>query len=229
MADTLPNQTLYINNLYEKAKKEELKKCMYALFSQYGKVLDVVAMKTLRLRGQCWVVFEDVGAATSAMRSLQGFPFYNKPMRIAFAKTKSDAVAKMDGSFKEKDKKAQQEHNKEAREALLAKAKEKQAAKSATAEAAAAAGAPPPEDTERNPPHNILFVQNLPQATNSQMLSMLFQQFPGFKEVRMVDARPGIGFVEFENDLQASVALSGLQGFKITPTHPMAVSYAKQG
>lgn len=61
------------------------------------------------------------------------------------------------------------------------------------------------------------------------MLSMLFQQFPGFKEVRMVDGRPGIGFVEFENDMQASVALSGLQGFKITPTHPMAVSYAKQG
>lgn len=53
---------------------------MYALFSQYGKVLDVVAMKTYRLRGQCWVVFEDVGAATSAMRALQGFPFYDKPM-----------------------------------------------------------------------------------------------------------------------------------------------------
>mmetsp|Transcript_43591 Transcript_43591/g.111436 ORF Transcript_43591/g.111436 Transcript_43591/m.111436 type:complete len:230 (+) Transcript_43591:324-1013(+) len=229
MADTLPNQTLYINNIYEKAKKEELKKCMYALFSQYGKVLDVVAMKTYRLRGQCWVVFEDVGAATSAMRALQGFPFYDKPMRIAFAKTKSDVVAKLDGSFKEKDKKAQQEHNKEAREALIAKAKEKQASKSNTAEAAAAAGAPPPEDTEKNPPHHILFVQNLPEATNSQMLSMLFQQFPGFKEVRMVDGRPGIGFVEFENDMQASVALSGLQGFKITPTHPMAVSYAKQG
>ena len=34
------------------------------------------------------------------------------------------------------------------------------------------------------PPNKILFVQNLPEATNSQMLSMLFQQFPGFKEVR---------------------------------------------
>ena len=59
------------------------------------------------------------------------------------------------------------------------------------------------------------------------MLSMLFQQFPGFKEVRMVEAKPGIAFVEFETETQASVALSGLQGFKINPTHSMTLSYAK--
>lgn len=78
------------------------------------------------------------------------------------------------------------------------------------------------------PPNKILFVQNLPTATNSQMLSMLFQQFPGFKEVRMVDARPGISFVEFDNDMQASVAMTGLQAFKITPSNAMDISYAKQ-
>ena len=60
------------------------------------------------------------------------------------------------------------------------------------------------------------------------MLGMLFQQFPGFREVRMVEARPGIAFVEFENDMQAGVAMSGLQGFKITPNNGMAISYAKQ-
>lgn len=32
-------------------------------------------------------------------------------------------------------------------------------------------------------PNKILFVENLPEATNSAMLSMLFQQFPGFREV----------------------------------------------
>ena len=41
------------------------------------------------------------------------------------------------------------------------------------------------------PPNKILFVENLPEATNSQMLSMLFQQFPGFKEVRVA----GIGVI----------------------------------
>ena len=34
------------------------------------------------------------------------------------------------------------------------------------------------------------------------MLSMLFKQFAGFKEVRLVDARPGIAFVEYDNDMQ---------------------------
>lgn len=43
-----------------------------------------------------------------------------------------------------------------------------------------------------------------------------------------MDAWPGIAFVEFDNEMQAGVALSGLQGFKITPTNSMDISYAKQ-
>jgi RNA recognition motif-containing protein len=83
-ADTPPNQTIYINNLNEKVKKEELKKSLYAVFSQFGKILDIVACKTLKLRGQAWVVFDDVTAATNALRQMQGFPFYDKPMVRAF-------------------------------------------------------------------------------------------------------------------------------------------------
>jgi len=60
------------------------------------------------------------------------------------------------------------------------------------------------------------------------MLSMLFQQFPGFSEVRMVEAKPGIAFVEFDSETRSAVALSGLQGFKINPTHSMTLSYAKK-
>ncbi len=44
----------------------------------------------------------------------------------------------------------------------------------------------------------------------------------------MVPSKPGISFVDFENEMQASVALSGLQGFKITPQHAMRITYAKQ-
>ena len=42
----------------------------------------------------------------------------------------------------------------------------------------------------------------------------------------MVPGKPGIAFVEFETDTQASVALSGLQGFKINPTHSMTLAFA---
>ena len=41
-------------------------------------------------------------------------------------------------------------------------------------------------------PHNILFVQNLPPDASASMINMLFTQFLGFREVRLVDARPGI-------------------------------------
>ncbi|GFP91004.1 u1 small nuclear ribonucleoprotein a [Phtheirospermum japonicum] len=66
------------------------------------------------------------------------------------------------------------------------------------------------------PPNNILFIQNLPHQTTSMMLQMLFSQCPGFKKVRMIEVKPGIAFVEYENEMQLTVAMQGLQGFKIT-------------
>lgn len=78
--DIRPNHTIYINNLNEKIKKEELKKSLYAIFSQFGQILDIVAMKTLKMRGQAFVIFKEISSATVALRSMQGFPFYDKPM-----------------------------------------------------------------------------------------------------------------------------------------------------
>jgi len=104
-----PNQTLYVNNLNERIKKEELKKSLYAMFSQFGTVLDVVALKTLTMRGQAFVVFKDIPSATNAMRAMQNFPFYDKTMKINYAKTQSDILAKLDGTFKPREKKSRQE------------------------------------------------------------------------------------------------------------------------
>lgn len=78
--DIRPNHTIYINNLNEKIKKEELKKSLYAIFSQFGQILDIVALKTLKMRGQAFVIFKEISSATVALRSMQGFPFYDKPM-----------------------------------------------------------------------------------------------------------------------------------------------------
>ena len=58
----------------------ELKKCLYAMFSQFGRIMDVVCLKTFKLRGQAWVVFTDAAAATNALRTMQGFPFFDKPL-----------------------------------------------------------------------------------------------------------------------------------------------------
>ena len=60
----------------------ELKKSLYAIFSQFGQILDIVALKTLKMRGQAFVIFKEVTSATNALRGMQGFPFYDKPMVI---------------------------------------------------------------------------------------------------------------------------------------------------
>jgi hypothetical protein len=48
------------------------------------------------------------------------------------------------------------------------------------------AGAMPVGPEGAAPPNKILFAQNLPEATTGQMISMLFQQYPGFLEVGVV-------------------------------------------
>ncbi|KAH7329104.1 hypothetical protein B0I35DRAFT_473735 [Stachybotrys elegans] len=96
-----PNQTLYVTNLpSSKIQKADLRTALYMLFSTYGPVLDIVALKTMEMRGQAHVVFRDVQAATQAMRSLEGEVFLGRPMKIQYAKSKSHFVAKLDGTFK---------------------------------------------------------------------------------------------------------------------------------
>ena len=224
--DIPPNQTIYVSNLYEKLKKEEMKKALYAVFSQYGKILDVVVMNNFRLRGQAWVVFADITAATNALRLSQGFPFYEKPMKIAYAKTKSDVVAKADGSYVPRDKAQAAKDNATKRDALIKRAEERRAGGNTGATPMSGMATTSSDNAE--PPHHILFAENLPPATSESMIKMLFEQFPGFKEVRLVETRPGIAFVEFGNEMEASVALNGLQGFQITQDHAMKISYAKK-
>lgn len=102
--DIRPNHTIYINNINEKIKKDELKKSLYAIFSQFGQILDIIAMKTLKMRGQAFVIFKEISSATNALRTMQGFPFYDKPMRIAYSKSESDVISKAKGTWQERPK-----------------------------------------------------------------------------------------------------------------------------
>lgn len=79
-AEEQPIQTLYINNLNDKLPKEQLKQSLYLLFSQFGTILDVVTLKTEKMRGQAWVSFLAVQSAVDAKNKLQGFDFFGKPM-----------------------------------------------------------------------------------------------------------------------------------------------------
>lgn len=109
---------LYCTNLPDKLRKYDLRLSLYTLFSTYGTVLDVVAMKTEKMRGQAHIVFKDVQASTQAMRALQGFEFFGKEMvshfffnglatalntvnfqKIVYAKGTSDVIARLRGTY----------------------------------------------------------------------------------------------------------------------------------
>ena len=62
----------------------------------------------------------------------------------------------------------------------------------------------------------------------SLLFALHYYRFPGFKEVRLVPGRSDIAFVEFENDVQSGTAKDALQGFRITPSHAMKITYAKK-
>ncbi|KND03734.1 uncharacterized protein SPPG_01192 [Spizellomyces punctatus DAOM BR117] len=234
MTSIPPNQTLYIRNLNEKVQKEDIRRNLYYLFSQHGHVLDVVALKTIKMRGQAFVVFRDISSATTAMRALQEFPFFDKNMKISFAKTKSNAVRFHEGVYTAPAKEtapsttpAAQKRPREDEEESEAK-RTRSDQQTSQEEEAESANAQASDQTQVNPPNRILFLTNLPTSVSEDMLAMLFQQYPGFKEIRLVPGKSGIAFVEYESDAQAETAKGVLNGFKLTPTHPMTVEYAKR-
>jgi len=74
-------------------------------------------------------------------------------------------------------------------------------------------------------PSNILFAEALPADCKEMMLAMLFRHYPGFKEVRV--PRPGLAFVEFDDEPHATVALKAFNGFKLTPSDTLNLKYGK--
>ena len=91
---------------------------------------------------------------------MQGFPFYEKPMRISYSKTDSDMIAKMKGTYKDRAIKS----------AGAEKMKKLKKTKPGKPDSALQDG------SSNVPPNEILFVTNLPEETNEMMLGMLFNQ-----------------------------------------------------
>ncbi len=69
-----------------------MKASLRGLFKAYGEVLDVVAHSNLRMRGQAFVSFPSADMAKSAMKDVQRFPLYSKPM-VYFISQKADIFA----------------------------------------------------------------------------------------------------------------------------------------
>lgn len=232
-APTQPvNNTVYIRNLDETVKIPALIEALTELFEEYGAILEIVAKRNLRAKGQAFVVFESEDAAANAIEEIQGFDLFNKPMHLDFAKTRSDVTVKQNGDeaeleahkrrrMAEKERKqAQEEADKVQREKLKRPApvdegdnKLKQARVGGLKSTAGKSTVVPDEYL---PPNKILFVQNLPEDYyDVDALSAIFGRFEGFTEVRLVPTKKTIAFVEYEAEAGAISAKENTAGMAL--------------
>jgi len=231
-----PNNTIRVNNLNEKVKGPKLKRALEAVFKQFGDILEIVAMDSVKRRGQAFVVFDLIEAATDAKTRMQGFPFYDKPMKIEFAKKKSDIISRRcgepvpDAAERLAKRKVQWEEDKKnpPPPKKVKPAAEIPAMNTVAAPTQRPIEAPPPPEMQM--PNHILFIQNLPTDNIVESaLSDLFRACPGFTELRAIPGRADIAFVEFDNEMQAGMAMQQYQGYKMgTEGNAMVISYAKK-
>ncbi|SCP03182.1 U1 small nuclear ribonucleoprotein A, putative [Plasmodium malariae] len=99
-----PNETLYVKNLNDRIKSEEMKKSLKDLFKQYGVIEDLIVMKSFWRKGQAWIVYDNIESSTKALNALQGFVLFGKIMQINYSHNKSDIHSKRDGTFVERSK-----------------------------------------------------------------------------------------------------------------------------
>ena len=151
---------------------------------------------------------------------------------IEYAKTKSDIIAKLDGTYIPKERREEMdvaEGNVEMGEAgqkeeglflvfvgwllLAPKAESKKRVI---------------PQQKPAPPNKTLYVQNLPENVSEVILQTLFERYPGFKEIRVIPGGRGIAFVEYQNEMQAAVALNELHGFRLEGDYTMVISFQKK-
>ena len=176
--------------------------------------------------------------------------------RIQFARTKSDTIAKRDGTYIPRDKRKAVDD---------ARPLEKRAPVSSVPSADVVYVPAPAPKAVHLPPNKVLFAQNVPSDATDATLTRLFEayvpmqimcsccshtphtvsatvveemivsvrrflcmcSYGGFREAR-VHAHKGVGFVEFDNEAAATIAMQALNNFRLSETHVLVLSYAKK-
>ncbi|KAG6821232.1 hypothetical protein H0H93_002342 [Arthromyces matolae] len=245
-----PNATLYLNNLNDKVTTQELKTQLFALFTSYGKIIEIIASKKQGMRGQAFLVFTDLAGATSAMRACEGMMFYDKPIHIDYAKTKSHATSRReDPNFVpptsvnasslltqkrqredeavEDERNTKREKSEEDEEEMEIDDDDEPAQKSNTL--SSTTGVP----NASQQPSTRLLCTNLPQEVTDDILAVLFQQYQGFQSAQVTwsptpnadGAKVKHAQVLFESQELASVAKTALDGFTLKRGWVMGVAF----
>ncbi|KAF2273561.1 U2 small nuclear ribonucleoprotein B [Westerdykella ornata] len=221
----VPIETVYVNNLEERIKIDTMKQALHAVFDHYGPILDIVAKKSLKRKGQAFIVFDSQKSCLDAIEEMTGFEMYGKKMRVTLAKTHSDETVKRKATdmFEEhkrarltmKERKLAEEASKAEARPVAAKAKPRKTGAAAV-----------PDEYVR--PNKILFLQNIPKEVTQDELTAIFERFEGFKELRYVQIR-AVAFAEFENEQFAITAKENTANTLLGPEQkPLKVTYQRQ-
>jgi hypothetical protein len=115
-------------------------------------------------------VFRDLESANAAKRKLHDAIFFDKAIQIEYAKAKSDAVAKTDGTFVRRAKRTSTDVNRLADPEKREAKKRMLAAKNKGSGASTTLATPMGDSTA--PPNKLLFVQNLPRECSAMCVAL---------------------------------------------------------
>ena len=171
---------------------------------------------------------------------MQGFEIFDKPMQLAYARKKSDAISKKEGTFQPRVR-VRKPKRQTVEEATAAAGAESAAAAAAATgiaagsvipagapptaagaaaavAAAAAAGAPAAaaaaSAANLAKANKILFAKNIPKDSTKDEVKALFAACTGLKEIRLIAVK-GVAFIEFDDVRTAAVALAAVAGATI--------------
>jgi len=231
-----PSCTMYLNHLNERLTVTQLRLILQELCSRFGTILDLVVHDSLRRRGQAWVVYETVDEATKAIEALHGLELDGKRIGAQYAKGKSDAIAKRDGTYETQKRKREIERKLNAgldmTSAILNKRRrlDQTTGAGATTTATTTTGALLSSQTGPSTeapvvPHNVLLVQGLSEDATKEDLEGLFSSLAGYQQVRFIGAKR-VAFVDFDTEQHAGAGLA-LDGRKVHG-QPLQVQYSKK-
>mmetsp|Transcript_12260 Transcript_12260/g.38150 ORF Transcript_12260/g.38150 Transcript_12260/m.38150 type:complete len:95 (+) Transcript_12260:45-329(+) len=92
MADA--GDTLYLKNLNDSVRTNEMRRTLYLVATAFGLVTDVRYHKSAKGRGQAWITFADRQTTVLALQQLSGMTIYEKPISAHFAAKKTAAGKK---------------------------------------------------------------------------------------------------------------------------------------
>ena len=230
-----PCETLYIKNLNEKIKIDELKEALNKEFSQYGEIIEIRVRNTIRLKGQAFISFKTKEQSSKAKKNLNDKLFLNKKLIIEFAKTPSDSILLLQGKLTENQKKIKDLSRKRNRDEFYENLKQKieQEKNNNITNNEMIINTKDSNENEIsikiNPEevNKSLFVQGLNNSVTNQKLIELFNSISGFKEVKYFPTK-GICFVEYDTVENATNALLKYDKFDLGNDCILRVSFSKK-